>query len=247
MGQIEKYKKPELVILSEKTKIRDYQVEEGHRQGVITVNRLIFKLGVGDKADERHHLAGLEFILKALGHYTFEEIEKAFDLFVSGEFTTKPLQQFNALVVGTVMREFEDYKKEHLIEWRRKEREAKEKVDKMTESEKQRVMLDAYDAAVNELEYAEDFEYSKWHLYDWLIKEGRMEEPTEEYRKAAYKVAKRELIEEQKIKIQNSNNIYEKRNLKKIMLGISDETEKGKIVNRAKSEIIKQHILSKKK
>ena len=112
-----------------------------------------------------------------MGHYAFEEVEEAFKLYVGGEFEISVMQQLNAVVVGRVMREFEKHKKDKLQEYRKRKARERNEVYEPTKSEKERMMLEGWGNALQELELTGKFEFSKWHLYDWAIESGRKTTP----------------------------------------------------------------------
>jgi len=120
MANIEVYKKPELILLEENVKLRDYDVEQRKVQATKLVINLLSDLGVGKNADTNHHKRAIKFIEESCKNYTAEEVEKAFQLAIEGVLNVDLLQQINPLVIGRVMREYQSYKNRKTAEYRRK-------------------------------------------------------------------------------------------------------------------------------
>jgi hypothetical protein len=120
------YSKPELVLISEKMKLRDYSPEQRLTQTANLVYKLLNLLGVNEGKTD-HHIELARHVSDFYGHFTFEQIEKAFGLFIVGKFKTRPYQQLNAVVFGQVMNEFDEYQKEQTKVYRLSIQEFKNK------------------------------------------------------------------------------------------------------------------------
>ena len=111
MNELIQYQKPELIVLAEKKKLRDYEIEKRKAFSVKLIAKLLNLLGVNDGKTEQHNALAIH-VCDFYGHVSFEQIDKAFGLFVIGAFTTKPFQQLNAVVFGQVMAEYFLHEKE---------------------------------------------------------------------------------------------------------------------------------------
>lgn len=169
------YKKPELAKLEEGIKIKDLSNQAEAIEKLVYV--LLTDLGVGDNANEMQHIRVAQFIIETLNSYTVEEVMKAFDLFIMGEFEPmKPFQQLNKVVIGRVMREYEFYKREKLRLYRLEQTKLKNMKKPLSEAEQTRKMLDAVDRVKREVaDYGQAKEQiNNHHIYDWMVKSGRI-------------------------------------------------------------------------
>lgn len=113
MNKLAIIQKPELQLINETKKLRDYSEVERLTISKTIVVSLLNKLGVGNKSNEKHHIEVIKFIANNKV-YTPEEFEKAFNLAIEGAFNIDLLQQLNCIVVGKVMNEFRNYRKHNL-------------------------------------------------------------------------------------------------------------------------------------
>ena len=79
MDQLVIYNKPELVLISETKKLRDYNPEQRLTQSANLVYKLLNLLGVNDGKTE-HHTELVRHVSDFYGHFTFEQIEKAYSI-----------------------------------------------------------------------------------------------------------------------------------------------------------------------
>lgn len=189
-------KKPMEIILAENKKIREYPVEA--RIGLATEIsvELLDMLGVGGGSNEDHHIRAIKFIAECLLNYTKEEIIHAVNMALTGEFEIKLYQQLNAVVLGTIMREYELHKRKKVITYN-KTKKVLENGD-ISEIEKERIMLDAVTRCEQEVKKHGQLKTSAHHVYDFLEKSGRAEflkvDKVREYKKVKEaQVAKLEL------------------------------------------------------
>ena len=197
MSNIQPYKKPQLIILEEQPKLRTIPMESRLAVAKKLVVNLLSDLGVGKNADTDHHIRTIKFISESMINYSEGEISKAFQMFIASEFREKPFQQLNSVIVGKVMNEYENYKREKLRVYRQKTSINKNKPP--TEAEQERIMLNAVDRVKKEIKETKNIQGHAHHIYDFLVKSGRVEFSDAE-KKASYNIAKRQLISEAKNK-----------------------------------------------
>lgn len=171
INEIQIIEKPKLIILEEKTKLRDYKPEVLNTLTFELVKKLLDLVGSNDGKSD-HHISLINFIKDCYGHYTFEEIKHAFDLFVSGEFEHKPYQQLNAVVFGRTMREYEIHKRNKLESYRRKKRLM---ADKPTKEQQEQTMNDAVNRLHLEFKNTGKISGTISHVYDFLDSQGKLQ------------------------------------------------------------------------
>ena len=190
MANIEIYKKPELIVLEENMKLRDYNDEQRNLQSIKLVNDLLSDLGVGKNADTKHHLRAIKFINDSCKNYTPEEIEKAFSLAIEGVLNVDLLQQINPLVIGKVMREYQSYKTRKTNEYRQKI--AEENFNKVTEmTSNQKIEWNKYTVRESLAHFVENglVDTSRIYAFDILDKLDYLSKD-KEYRNKIYKDSK---------------------------------------------------------
>lgn len=240
------YAKPELVILSEKKKLREYREEEQTAAVGKMVYNLLLLLGVKDGNTEQHNALG-NHIIRAYQHTTIEQIEKAFELFISGTFKIKPFQQLNAVVFGNVMTEYLEYEKQKTKNYRLKIQEFKSKATQMTEQEKDQLMEESIQEAIQHYKQTGEIEMAA-NKYDWLDLKGKLQEglTTEEWndrKRSKYLSVKHRLIaayegakassKEQKVEFKN-------------ILQELQEAKSGKAIVQSKTELLEDYFNSLK-
>jgi len=217
MSNIEIYKKPQLIILEEQPKLRTMQIESRLTVAKLLVSNLLNDLGVGKNSDTNHHIRTIKFIAESMINYSAGEIEKAFQMFIAGDFREKPYQQLNSVIVGKVMGEYENHKRDKLKVYRQKETLKNQQMKKPTKAEEERIMLDAVDRVKKEVKEFGHIKGSAHHVYDFLVESGRVEFSKKE-RWAAHSIAKRMLIADEKNKAIGDYLLTKK--LKKTLLQI---------------------------
>ena len=175
MSNIQQYKKPELIVLEEKPKLTSYPMEQ--RLAVCTgiVKELLQFLGVGKNSDSDHHVKSIKFIAESCQFYSYEEILKAFNMYVAGRFQQEAYQQLNPVVIGYVMREFEFYKREQLKLYRQKESMKKDEPTEPTEAEKKKSIEDAITRTYLEFKNTGKVTGLITHIYNHLDLEGKFQ------------------------------------------------------------------------
>ena len=181
-------KKPLLAVLENQKQLRDYsETEINVALANLTIHLLDLLAVNTGKID--HQIKLNEFIKASNFNLTIGEIKHAFNLFVQGEFNTKPMQQLNAIVFGNVIREYKAYKIENLKAYRRKKRE-QEEIRAIPSKHDQEKMLD--EAIVNTyLEYKSTGTLTGVvsHIYDYLFKQGKLPQHTKEFKAMIFKKA----------------------------------------------------------
>lgn len=188
-----KTKKPELIILEEQTKIRDYEDDAVLNALLVElVNHLLALLGVSGKANSQDHIKAIQFIKDAMRNYTVEEIKKAFDMFVAGEFKEKPIHKFDAVVVGYVMREYQSHKDEKLRNYRlAQQKEDDHAPEKPTEQEQEEMMNNRIAELILEYQSRGTISGVLTHVYSHLRGKGLLPKHTPEYREKTMEKAKK--------------------------------------------------------
>jgi len=173
MNELIKYQKPELIVLAEKKKLRDYEIETRKAYAVKLIAKLLNLLGVNDGKTEQHNALAIH-VCDYYGHVSFEQIDKAFGLFVLGTFKTKPFQQLNAVVFGQVMAEYSNYEKEQTKIYKMKLQEFKETSKPMDKKEAEELMQNAINEAIEIYKRTGEIELAP-SKYDWLDSKGIMQ------------------------------------------------------------------------
>lgn len=173
MNELIQYQKPELIILAEKKKLRDYPIETRKTHAVRLIAKLLNLLGVNDGKTEQHNALAIH-VCDFYGHVSFEQIDKAFGLFVLGTFKTKPFQQLNAVVFGQVITEYFDYEKEQTKIYKMKLLEFKETSKPMDKKEAEQLMENAINEAIEVYKRTGEIELAP-SKYDWLDSKGLMQ------------------------------------------------------------------------
>jgi len=245
MNELIQYQKPELIILAEKKKLRDYQIETRNALMVKFIAKLLNLLGVNDGKTDQHNALALH-VSDYYGHYTFEQMDKAFGLFVLGTFKTKPFQQLNAVVFGQVMSEYSEYEKEQTKIYKMKLQEFKETSNQIPESEKDELMENAIKEAIEVYKNTSEIELAA-SKYDWLFSKGLIqnginEKDFDEIKKAKYASVKMRLIEVySKIK---SISVEDKAENKKILQELQEKVS-GNVVYQCKLELLQDYFNTK--
>ena len=242
MNELIQYQKPELILLAEKVKLRDYPVEKRNFLTKEFVIKLLNLLGVNDGKTEQHNALAVH-VSEFYKDYTFEQMDKAFGLFVSGVFKVKPFQQLNAVVYGSVISEFSEYEKEQTKIYKMKVMEQKDTKPPMSEEEKEKLMKKAIDDAIEEYKKTGEIELPA-SKYDWLFSQGIIQQKMSfkdfnNIKKAKYETIKTKLLEVySKQKCISSDEKTENKNIIKEL----QEKVSGNVVYHCKLEMLKDYF-----
>lgn len=173
MNELIQYQKPELLILAEKKKLRDYPIETRNALMVKFIAKLLNLLGVNDGKTDQHNALAMH-VSDYYGHFTFEQMDKAFGLFVQCSFKIKPFQQLNAVVFGQVMAEYSEHEKEQTKIYKMKLLEFKETSKPMNKKEAEQLMENAINEAIEVYKKTGEIELAP-SKYDWLDSKGIMQ------------------------------------------------------------------------
>jgi len=182
--------KNELTVLEKNLPLRAYPPENLNRALVVDFGVWVSNLLSlsGEKAQERLELS-LEAIRDNCSGMGFAEIRKMFEKYADSQMSIKPIPNyFDRVLVGQIVSEWKSTRPKVM---------APEKV--ITQSEKDRIMLDAVDRVKREIQETGSTG-SAHHIYDWLIETGRMDKPSENHRRNAFKMA----LEDQKNEIKKA-------------------------------------------
>jgi len=119
----------------------------------------------------------------------FVEIKKMFEMYADGKLGITPISNFfDRVLLGKIIDNYRSYKN--------RINKPKIKIAKPSESEQERIMLDAIDRVKKEVKDTGEIHGTAHHVYDFMIDTGRMEKPDAATRKACYKIALRNQIGE---------------------------------------------------
>lgn len=242
MDQLVKYIKPELVVISETKKLRDFNLEERTMKAASLVYRLLNLLGVKDGNTE-HHTELVRHVVDFYGHFTFEQIEKAFGMFISRQLKTQPFQQLNAVVFGNVMQEFDDYTKDQTKNYRLAIQEFREKATPMSDDEKNEIMEKSIKKAIEVYKKTGTIEMAS-SKYDWLDAHGKLQgnltkDEWHNRKRLKYASVKSRLIAS--YSSMKATNACEKNEYKNILIELQ-EVKSGKIISQCKFELLENYF-----
>lgn len=214
MSQITAFKKPLLVILEEKKRIRDYNKEERLSYSFKIVNDLLLDLGVSSKSDPEQHKRLISYISEECGRYSFEEIQYAFKMVLKGYLEIDLFQQINVLVFSKVMKLYQKHKNEKLRTYRLN----KPKLNLITEKEKNDLVLQAVDNQLKFFLSNRKIDVSRIYVYDVFYKLGVINKDIS-YKKSILKDAIEILNKEySEKKAENKQDARKLRSIKKSLL-----------------------------
>tara|TARA_R110002020_G_scaffold218594_5_gene426506 strand:+ start:318 stop:1100 length:783 start_codon:yes stop_codon:yes gene_type:complete len=219
MANIQVYKKPQLILLEEKKKIRDYPAEQRLAFSYKIVENLLADLGVGKNSDTEHHKRVIKAIADDYGKYTFEEIQNAFKLAIMGVLNIELFQQINVLVFAKVMKLYEEHKKNKLRTYRLNKQKPIEQ--EMTNEEIQKFTEQALTKQLTNFLQTRTIDKKRIYVYDIFDKAGMM--PTDiQYKKSVHKDAITILKQEYQTKKANSRE--EHKQIKKFLAEVTDQS-----------------------
>jgi len=221
-----KLKKPMLAVLENKKKLKDYTEIEINTALANLIIHLLDLLAV--KSGKRdHQIKLIEFIKSSNFSLTIEEIRHAFNLFVQGEFTTKPMQQLNAVVFGNVIRDYTAYKREKLRVYRQKKQMYENRKAIPSKQEQDKLLNDATTSLYLEYKNTGTITGVTSHIYDHLYKKGVLPPHTKEFKSMILKKAR--VIAKSEEMTKASKSIEMHRNLKTAIKKIEDGSFNGLI------------------
>ena len=187
MTNITTYKKPELAIISDAKKMREYSDTDRLTIAKNIVVGLIGRLGVSGKATATHHVESIRFIA-GNKEFTPEEFTKAFELAMDGTLKIDLFQQLNCVVIGRVMTLYKTYKIEKLRAYR--QRRAPEKP--LTTEQQKQLIRDAIKDEFTNYKFSGELNTNRNYLYDELNIEVE-----DKFKKVAWKHSIAEIKKEQ--------------------------------------------------
>ncbi len=187
MPNLTTYKKPELAVISEVKKMREYNDIERNTIARLIVNGLMGRLGVSGKATTTHHVESIRFI-RENKEFTPEEFTKAFELAIEGELKIDLFQQLNCVVIGRVMSLYKAYKIEKLRAYR--QRKTPEKP--LTPEQQKQLIRDAIKDEFTNYKFSGELNANRNYLYDELNIEVE-----DKFKKVAWKHSIAEVKKEQ--------------------------------------------------
>lgn len=218
MSNLTTYKKPELAVISELKKLREYSNTDRLTIAKNIVEGLLNRLGVGHKSNELHHIEAIKFIADNK-EFTPDEFSKAFDLAIEGILKIDILQQLNCVVIGRVMALYKAYKIENLKNYYRQREQLKNTSKELTKDQKKQLISDAIKDEFTNYKFSGELNENRNYLYDELNIEV-----ADKFKKVAWKHSVKEIREEQKE--------LSKRNK------VDNETLKAKCIIRYKRKLV---------
>ena len=230
MSNIQVYKQPLLAVIEQETKIREMPNEERLMKCTQIVANLLLDLGVGSKSDPQQHLRVIKFLADDCGKYSVKEVEYAFKLAIQGKIGVDLFQQINVLVVGKVLKAYDDYKTEKLRNFRANKSLTIDKEKTMSNEE---ILVINNSIAKEALDLFLDHgivNTDKIYVYDVLKKMGYMSDDLD-YMNSVKKDAVEILKNEYENK--KATSVDEKREFKSILKEIKSE-KGGKLINKCR-------------
>mgnify|MGYP003645485364 FL=1 len=230
MSNIQIYKQPLLAVIEQETKIREMPNEERLMKCTQIVANLLLDLGVGSKSDPQQHLRVISFLADDCGKYSVKEVEYAFKLAIQGKIGVDLFQQINVLVVGKVLKAYDDYKTEKLRNFRANKSLTIDKEKTMSNEE---ILVINNSIAKEALDLFLDHgivNTDKIYVYDVLKKMGYMSDDLD-YMNSVKKDAVEILKNEYENK--KATSVDEKREFKSILKEIKSE-KGGKLINKCR-------------
>lgn len=221
-------------------KIRDYSESENENNTGILINYLLGLLGISSLENDKkemHYVVLDDFINDSLKNYSYDEIKIAFKNHIRGDYNIPAFNKLDSIIAGKVMRAY-DLQKSEIIKNEKIKIRNEYGFQPMTDAEVERVMLDAVDRVKKEILETGNLEGTAHHVYDFLTESGRLDFTPEEKR-AAFSIAKRELLSDAKLKADGDYQLYKKldKTLSKIHEGANQRQK-----SRAKTILIINHF-----
>lgn len=189
MSNLTTYNKPELAVISEVKKMREYSDTDRLTIAKNIVDGLLIKLGVSGKSNSAHHVEVIRFISDNK-EFTPEEFTKAFDLAIDGELKIDLFQQLNRVVMGRVMVLFKAYKIEKLRAYRQR----KTPEQPLTPDQQKQLIKDAIKDEFTNYKFSGVLNENRNYLYDEL----KQLDVEKKFKKVAWKHSIAEVKEEEK-------------------------------------------------
>ena len=183
--------------IKNQNRISEVKNEEGFfQQFSILMNKIAILQSVKENISDINKKDIVEMILLNFYYLTMDEINYAFKLERYGVFESKTehYQNFNADYISNVLLKYKNWKVNKIRSNNIKMNAEKRKI--ISESEQERIMIDAIDRVKKEVKDTGEIHGTAHHVYDFMIDTGRMEKPDAATRKACYKIALRNQIGE---------------------------------------------------
>lgn len=233
-----------IIQAANKQKIREYSEPEKEKSTGALINYLLALLGISSVADdqkEMHYIALDDFINDSLKHYSYEEIKIAFKNFIKGDYGFQAYNKLDSIIAGKVMKAY-DNAKSQIITNEKIKVVNEYKFEPLTNSEKDRIMLDAIDRVKKEVIETGTINGTAHHVYDFMIKTGRMNDPEPEIKRACMKIALREQKED--IERFAKSDYQLKKQLKRTIKALGSGNERT--IKIAKTLALKNYFLTLK-
>lgn len=157
----------DLVEAFNEKRIREYDVEIRNKATYVLIGELLNLLGVNDKdGTSKHHTEAFKFINQTMDRFSYSDIRLAFQKYVAGDFDLLVTQQLNAVVIGRVMRLYEESRNTELLKTSRNENPV------VTDKEKQELIKQGLIGTWNMFIETGDLEAGHTWVYDKFVKQG---------------------------------------------------------------------------
>lgn len=164
-----------IIIAINNKKIREYSESEKEQKTGVLINYLLALLGIsmtnGDDK-EMHYIILEEFINETLINYTYEEIKLAFKKLVKGDFNIDVYNKLDSLLVGKVMKAYDNDKQYKIKQEVIKQNKIKEMPPELTQSQKDEIVFLGIIKCYNDFISNERIPSTKIYYYDFLFERG---------------------------------------------------------------------------
>ena len=188
MSNLTTYKKPELAVISDAKKMREYSDTDRLTIARSIIDSLIVRLAVSGNSNSAHHVESIRFIVRNK-EFTPEEFTKAFDLAIDGELNIDLFQQLNEVVMGRVMVLYKAYKIEKLRVYRSRRLEEVQTVE-----QQKQLIKDAIKDEFTNYKFSGELNENRNYLYDEL----KTLDVEKKFKKVAWKHSIAEVKEEER-------------------------------------------------
>ena len=167
--EIVKYKNNLVEAFNEK-RIREYDPEMRNKASYTLIDELLNLLGVNAKeGNSEHHVEAFKFINETMDRFSYSDIRLAFKKYVAGEYDLLVTQQLNAVVIGRVMKLYEEKRNTEVLR-----KDKKEDVI-LTDEQKAEIITQGLISTWNEFSEKGDLESGYTWVYDRFDKLGVIE------------------------------------------------------------------------
>jgi len=164
--EIVEYKNNLIEAFNEK-RIREYNPEMRNKASYTLIDELLNLLGVNAKeGNSEHHVEAFKFINETMDRFSYSDIRLAFKKYVAGEYDLLVTQQLNAVVIGRVMKIYEEKRNTEVLK-----REQKQDII-LTDDQKEEIIKQGLIGTWNEFLEKGDLSSGYTWVYDRFDSQG---------------------------------------------------------------------------